>query len=168
MPLLIANFDQQSIVSRDDVLTAVRRLPRLHYAALDVIRYDPKRQIATTLSYLFEESTPIQANGLYYQERDTAVVILFFFNSRQSFLHVLYHEIGHHVFLRVLSQAQRDAWFYQVRPAEPAAISHRAQRNAREDFAECYAAWCLESPLLPKLPVRFNFFANSVFPLPNS
>lgn len=166
MRLLVANFDKQSIVSRDEVIATVRRLPKRHYSSLNVIRYDPRRLIASTMMHLFEDRSPTQSKGIYYQDQSISVIVLFEFQDIRSFERVLFHEIGHFVFMRVLRQSDRDEWFYKIRPSEAGSVTAYGNRNAKEDFAECYAAWCHESPALPRKPLRFQFLREKVFPIP--
>jgi hypothetical protein len=163
MRLLVANFDSQQIVTREQVVEAVLALPYRHISGIQVIRYDPSRTIATTLSYLSEQPSVISSQGLFYHDRESAVIVLFGFSSRAQFYHVLYHEIGHYVFLRRLDQAQRDVWMYRIRKAEPGTVSAYAGRNSREDFAETYAFWCTRRERLASFPMRYTFFAERVF-----
>jgi len=163
MRLLIANFDAQEIVTREQVVEAVLRLPAPHIHGIQVVRYDPRREIATTLSYLEERPTVVSSHGLFFHDRETAVIVLFQFDSVAGFLHVLYHEVGHYVFLRVLTQEQRDDWMYRVRRRESAGVTAYARRNAREDFAETYAFHYTGRLAGAGFPLRAAFFSQSVF-----
>lgn len=164
MPLLVVNFEQQSVVSREEIREAVLALPKRHIHGINMIRYDPYRTIASTLAYLDQHPGPISSHGLFYYDREFAVIVLFRFATRTDFLHVLYHEIGHFVFLRVLSQQQRDYWMYQIRPHFPDSVTAYAHKNSREDFAECYAFYCTRRDQLQSFPQRFRFFSEVVFP----
>lgn len=164
MNLLVANFDCQSIVSVDQVVRAVRTLPYRHVNGIQVIRYDPRRAIPTTLSYMGNQVPMVSSRGMFFHDRDTSVIVLFYFESTGSFYHVLYHEIGHYVFLKYLSQAQRDQWMYGVRMDEKAYVTPYASRNSREDFAETYAVFCTSADTLKSFPKRFDFMNRQVFP----
>jgi hypothetical protein len=118
MRLLVANFERQNIVAKSQVIQAVKRLPRAHYEGLQAIRYDPHRTFATHLSFVHQKPFSLRTMGFYYHESDLSVIIIFPFKTSSEFYHVLYHEIGHYVFLRVLSQAHRDQWFHKIRPKE--------------------------------------------------
>lgn len=164
MRLLIANFDKQSIVSQEEVIGAVRRLPKSHYANIQAIRYDPKRTLATAVSALQNRPSSPRTSGFFYHEHEygLSVIVLFRFRSRKEFHHILYHEIGHFVFLKVLQQGLRDEWF-SLRRGEKRCVSHEARRNAREDFAETYAYYCTTPVRLSTVPRKRAFIRDSVF-----
>jgi len=165
MRLVVANFDRQRIVSKGQVVAAVKRLPQNHYAGIRAIRYDPHRTLATQLSYLNHKPSSTRTQGIYYHDQDLSVIVIFRFNSASQFYHILYHEIGHYVFLRVLSQEQRDRWFYHIRPSENRFVSSQARQNSREDFAESYAYYCTSpSRLLLETPRKAAYFQNTIFP----
>lgn len=163
MRLLIANFDRQKIVSKDQVIRAVYRLPKAHYKGIQAIRYDPYRTLATTMSYLQNKPSSPRTRGFYYHEQDLSVIIIFPFRTLAEFYHILYHEIGHYVFLRVLSQSQRDEWFFKVRPQEKKFVSIEARQNSREDFAETYAFYCTKPSHLSIVPRKADFLQEIVF-----
>jgi hypothetical protein len=164
MRLLIADFDHQDIVSKQEVIGAVRRLPKSHYAGIQAIRYDPKRTLATMVSALMNRPSSPHTNGFFYQDHEygLSVIVLFRFSSREEFYHILYHEIGHFVFLKVLLQSQRDAWF-SLRRGETRTVSRQARKNAREDFAETYSFYCTRPSRLASVPRKRAFFRESVF-----
>lgn len=163
MRLVVANFDRQHIVSKEQVVAAVQRLPRSHYTGIRAIRYDPHRTLATQLFYLNNKPSSPRTQGIYYHDQDLSVIVIFQFNSASQFYHILYHEIGHYVFLRVLCQEQRDRWFYHVRPCENRFISLQARQNSREDFAETYAFYCTSPSRLQDTPLKAAYFQNSIF-----
>ncbi|MFP4393356.1 MAG: hypothetical protein ACOC43_00810 [Desulfohalobiaceae bacterium] len=165
MPLAIVNFSRQSLVDKQEVLQAVKRLPREHYAGLKIIRFDPHRTLATYMSYLQDQPSSSGTRGTYLHswESSESVVIIYPFSSRAELFHALYHEIGHHVFLRVLGQEQRNQWFFQIRPAEEGYVTPRAGKNAREDFAETYACYCANPGRLYRAPLKRDFLQREVF-----
>lgn len=163
MRLLIANFDCQNIVSKAYVSKAIQRLPKAHYAGINVVRYDPKRTLAAAISCFEYKPVFPQAKGLYYHEQELSVIIVFRFQTPDEFKHILYHEIGHYVFLRTLNQKQRDKWFYAIRPNETNYVSANAKQNSREDFAETYAHYCTTSKHLFKIPLKTDFIHKMLF-----
>lgn len=163
MHILVANFDKQQIVTREEVVSALVALPADHIRQIQVVRYDPLRTIPNTLAMLSETPARADVSGTYYHGRDLSVIVLFRFRSKAEFLHILYHEVGHFVFLRVLRQDQRDIWLYQIRPTERTTVSAYAARTAREDFAETYAVWMTRPDILETTPLRRAFFAEQVF-----
>ncbi len=145
------------------MIQAIHRLPKSHYQGIQAIRYDPNRTLATTISCLDNKPSSPRTQGYYYHEKDMSVIIVFPFESLTEFYHILYHEIGHYVFLRTLDQRQRDYWMYKVRAEEKKWISVQARQNAREDFAETYAFFCLNSSRLLTVPLKSSFFQDIVF-----
>ena len=142
---------------------AIRRLPQSHYSGIRAIRYDPYRTLVTSLSFLNQKPSTLRTKGLYYHEQDLSVIIVFHFTSISQFHHILYHEIGHYVFLRVLNQEQRNKWFYSIRPSEDKHVSPQAKQNSQEDFAETYAFYCTKPFRLNLISQKARFIRDSVF-----
>jgi hypothetical protein len=163
MRILIANFDKQSIVTKEEVMQALLRLPQAHIRKLQAVRYDPWRTIANAMTLAEDIPNSPNVMGTFYHSREFSVIVIFAFTSKAGFLHTLYHEVGHCVFLRTLNQQQRDQWMYRIRKQEAATVSAYARRNAREDFAETYAAWATASTTLNNVPLRARFFREVVF-----
>lgn len=163
MRLLVANFDQQDIVTTAEVTEALLRLPAPHIRDLQVVRYDPWRSIANAMTLAEELPNSPRVSGSFYHRRDLSVIVLFRFNSREEFYQVLYHEVGHCVFLRALNQQQRDDWMYRIRRSESATVSAYAKRNSREDFAETYSAYANQSERLRYVPLKTAFMREVVF-----
>ncbi len=163
MRLIVGNFDKQQIVTREQVVMAIRRLPQSHYAGIRAIRYDPYRTLATHFSFINQKPSTLRTKGLYYHEHNLSVIIVFQFTSISQFHHILYHEIGHYVFLQVLNQEHRNRWFYSIRPSEDKYVSSQARQNSREDFAETYAFYCTEPSRLNLIPHKATFIRDRVF-----
>ncbi|MFW5863778.1 MAG: putative zinc-binding metallopeptidase [Desulfohalobiaceae bacterium] len=117
------------------------------------------------MSYLQNQPSSVGTRGTYLHSWDSSqsVIVIYPFRSRAEFFHALYHEIGHHVFLRVLLQQQRDKWFFKVRPHEQGFVTQRAAKNAREDFAETYACYCASPQLLFRAPKKRDFVQLEAF-----
>ncbi len=163
MQILVAGFDRQNFVTRDEVVEALLRLPELHLRGIKVVRYDPNRIIATTMTWMTEERISPGTRGSYYQSENMSAIVVWKFNSRAEFFHILYHEVGHYVFMKTLRQPQRNQWMYEIRQQEPQSVSAYAQKNSREDFSESYAAWVNNDPSLDKCPLRKAFISMVVF-----
>lgn len=161
--LLLAGFFQQSLVSTEQVVDAIEALPISHIEGLQVVRYDPQRTIQQAIAQ--SSGTQIEYNvmGAFYYSLDMTGIVLYRFHSVEQFYHMLYHEIGHYVFLRVMDQDLRDEWIYRVRPAQKAFVSHYATSSANEDFAESYAFFCVYPQTLWKIPPKMRFIAEKVF-----
>ena len=82
--------------------------------------------------------------------------------ERAQAVHLLLHELGHHVFHRGIDGRTRKKWVTEVHP-RPGSISGYADRNATEAFAEGYAAFVLDLPSLRRLPAKHGFFREHVF-----
>ena len=163
MQILVAGFDHQNLVSRDEVVAALMRLPELHLRGIKVVRYDPNRIIATSLNWLSDEPVAPGTRGSYFQNENMSAIVVWKFTSRHEFFHILYHEIGHYVFMRTLLQPQRDQWMKEIRKHEKQTVSDYARKNSREDFAESYAAWVTNDPAMDQCPLRKAFMSKVVF-----
>ena len=164
MRVAIVNFSRQSLVSPHEIRAAVERLPREHYAKIKIIRYDPERSLALEMAYINNNPESLRARGTYLHDWDSSdsVVVIYPFKTKDGFFHTLYHEIGHHVFFRVLDQGLRDEWF-ALRRAEKGFVSKRARKDAREDFAETYSCLCFRTHLLYHAPGKADFMRRKVF-----
>lgn len=163
MQILVAGFDQQKLVSRDEVVAALLKLPELHLRGIKVVRFDPHRIIANTMTWLAEEPIARGTRGSYYQTDNMSAIVVWKFETRAEFFWILYHEVGHYVYMRNLRQPQRDQWMKEIRPKEPQTVSEHARKNSREDFSESYAAWVNKDTRLDKCPLRRAFIAKVVF-----
>lgn len=165
MQILIAGFESQSIVSRDEVIDALLRLPELHLRGIKVVRYDPNKVIATSMIWLMDEPVSPGTRGSYYQTDNFSAIVVWKFTSRAEFYHILYHEVGHYVFMQTIQQPARDQWMYDIRKQEPQTVSQYAKKNSREDFAESYAAYVTQNTSLDACPLRRAYMATRVFKL---
>lgn len=163
MQILVAGFDGQNIVTREEVISALKRLPELHLRGIKVVRYDPLRVIATSMTWLFDEPVAPRSRGSYYQSENFSAIVVWKFTSRSEFYHILFHEVGHYVFMKMLRQPARNKWIYDIRKWEPHSVSSYAGKNSREDFAESYAAFLNKNPALDSCPMRKAFLKEEVF-----
>jgi hypothetical protein len=159
----VLGFSSQSIITVDYVLQTFGSLPRKHQLGIRLIRYDPLRRVALAINRHLEPNITASVQGSFYQSDTLSAIIIWKFHSAMEFRHILFHEVAHHVFVKVLPQEARDRWFYEVRPREAKTVSEYACKNAREDFSECYASWFTNAALLEACPVRYAFFEQLVF-----
>ena len=164
MRLAIVDFSKQNLVSPEDVKAAVQRLPKEHYARIRSIWYDPNRSLAYEMAYMNNDPESLKAGGTYLHDwsNSVSVVVIYPFRTRDEFFHTLYHEIGHHVFLRVLDQNLRDEWF-ALRNVEKKFVSARARKNSKEDFSETYSCCCFRVHLQYRAPEKTDFMLKRVF-----
>ena len=83
-------------------------------------------------------------------------ILIYKFRTKEEFKHILYHEIGHHVFRHKLNSVQRKKWVTQVYP-KSAHVSEYATTNANEDFAETYAFYVQNSIRVSAIPTKLEF-----------
>lgn len=157
--LQLNNFAAQTLVGVDDILEQIDRLPAFHLQRLKEIVYDPLRLLQ---KYLVAPLQPIHrdAQGAFIQSHRT--IAIHEIRSRHQFFHVLFHELGHHVYFQVIGGQLKKQWVTQIRHNQDC-ISKYAQTNAAEDFAECYASYLLNPDALKTIPVKFNFLKQRVF-----
>jgi hypothetical protein len=159
----VLGFSIQSMVSVDYVLQTFQSLPAWHRWGIRLIRYDPLRNVAQAINEYLEPTVAPSVQGSFYHSETLSAIIIWKFRSVAEFRHILFHEVGHHVFARVIAQAARDRWFYEVRPKEGRTVSAYACKNAREDFSECYASWFTQPELLEQCPLRKAFLQEEIF-----
>ena len=128
------------------LVTALAVLPDFHLAGLRYVKFDPERGVVMAGWYDHE------ARGIH----------IFCATDIPDLLETLYHEIGHHVFWKVLSIDQRADWVMVVSPGA-GSVSLYAERNAREDFAETYAWYVLDYIEPASLEAKLKFMHEVVF-----
>tara|TARA_B110000003_G_C16633046_1_gene527380 strand:+ start:344 stop:847 length:504 start_codon:yes stop_codon:yes gene_type:complete len=163
MATQILGFSQQNLVARSQVVQAFERVPRQHRRGIHLIRYDPHKLIAQTINQFSDQSIGHSVKGSYYTSEDLKAVVIWRFHRVEEFYHILYHEVGHHVFHKYLQQSERDEWLYGVRKRELTTVSDYACTNAREDFSECYAYKLQGLRELALCPERAAYFDQYVF-----
>lgn len=123
----VVGFAHQAI-SPGDVVAAIRRVPNFHLAGLNEIVLDQSEASFHKLG--------VQA---YYCQADRRICFLHL-PKPSLFRHVLYHEIGHHVFALVLSSKVKTLWVNRIALQMPSVSAYGAT-NPQEDFAEAYAMY---------------------------
>ena len=123
----VVGFAHQA-VGPEDVVTAIRRVPNFHLAGLNEIAFDR--------SDAGFHKPGVQA---YYRQADRRIGFLYL-PKPNLFRHVLYHEIGHHVFALVISSKVKTLWVNRIALQTPSVSTYGAT-NAQEDFAEAYAVY---------------------------
>ncbi len=161
--LLLSGFYKQRLVTNEQIVEALSALPSRHIEGLQVIKYDPEREIQRALATTKNVRIERHVMGAFYYASDLAGIVIYRFDNELDFYHMLYHELGHYVFLRILNQALRDEWIYRVRGSTSLFVSHYAATTAVEDFAECYAHFCVFPQVLAKIPAKMRFIAETVF-----
>ena len=164
--VLISGFGAQSIVTTDEIVAAIEILPDVHLQGLENITYDPERTIPVALSWAWLEHfqtyrpLPHHAAGQYVSE---GCVAIYTFATKHRFYAILYHEIGHYVYHRVLAEPTQSLWRDSIYAAS-GHVSEYASRKPGEDFAETYMHYVLyRDALASGLPAKHAFMRDAVF-----
>ncbi|TMO66615.1 hypothetical protein [Pseudoalteromonas aurantia] len=154
MSLVIKDFDQQNVVSKDHVVRSIKRIPQHHMRGLRYVVYDKARFFQR--SYEDIRSVNYQVLGTYNNLPNNFICI-FKFSTVKEFEHILYHEVGHHVYQHVLTPKLRRQWVYELVNIYPGFISNYATKSPEEDFCECYAYFYTLPSRLQKFGVKYKF-----------
>lgn len=157
--LKVTNFGAQSVIGIDRILKHIDRLPQFHLQRLKEITYDPQR-LMPVIAGGDMETVPSNAQGLFIQSHRT--IAIHHIESEAQFLHVLFHELGHHVYFQVIGSQLKKRWVTEI-CRNDGFVSEYAARNAAEDFAECYVAYLLEPDEFKSMRLKYRFFKESVF-----
>ena len=160
--LWLAGFRAQNVVTTDEIVAAIDRVPNHQLEGLRGIVYDPER--VTQELTPFPEPWRFRIKGAFFQSE--RCVVVYDFETKARFEHILYHEIGHYVYQYVLSSFRRKRWVTQLYPASRY-VTKVASRNASEDFAESYATFLCEPQRLLQIPKKHAFIRGDVFELRN-
>ena len=153
MELLIKGFKKQDKITLQQVIDSIMEIPQRHRKLLRAIVYDPKRLFQR--SYVVPKSINFNALG-EYDRCPLEHILIYDFKDLNQFRHVLYHEMGHHVYWRILDSKMRKTWVTQVSREEPK-VSEYAKRNASENFAESYAFYIQNPSILLNMPIKRDF-----------
>ncbi len=156
--LLVSGFARQSRVSVNDIAAIIDAVPAGHLARLDMITYDPDWETDSALT--LRDTCPKGSKAVYLRKEHR--ILVFDFDSPEQFRHILYHEIGHHVFERVLSSYARKRWVTIINP-HSRYVTRYAARNAAEDFAESYAVFLRDPKRLELILRKYTFLRDEVF-----
>ena len=155
MRLAIKGFNNQ-IVSAEDVLRLLQVLPTQHIAGLQSIVYSSVQEFRS-----LGVNVPCSCIGAYYP--DYRAVVIHRIESKQTFAHVLYHEIGHYVYSVVIGSYLKKQWCNSFCKSSQH-VSPYAATNASEDFAECYAFYSQKNwSKFSSNPAKLAFIKKYVF-----
>jgi hypothetical protein len=93
---------------------------------------------------------------------DKRQILVFSFDDAAELQHILYHEIGHHVFDRVLESTLRKKWVTLINP-DSRHVTRYATIDPLEDFAECYAMFVRDPKKLQTIHAKYTFLRDHVF-----
>jgi hypothetical protein len=156
--LRISGFSSQSVVALDSIKSAIDALPRYHLSGIDEIRYQTDHLYITNDGEYFY--TPRFSKAVFVQ--NDKIILMHDFKSLEEFHHVIYHEIGHHVFYRIINGAIRKQWVTDIyRSSRP--VTQYGHKNASEDFAECYAYFLTKPKQLNVIDSKYRFMRDKIF-----
>lgn len=159
--LRLSGFSLQQVVSVDDILRALDPLPAFHLEGLQEIAFEPWGMPGAASESLLPAGLRQRVRGEFVQQQRR--IVLYALDSPAAALHVLLHEIGHHVFFLALNSRVKKRWVTQIYPHSPCATDYGA-RNACEDFSESYALYQTDPQRLVRLvPEKHAFMRDWVF-----
>jgi hypothetical protein len=155
--LALRGFTAQSSVSADAVANAIEWLPGFHLEGLREIVYSTQ----DALHYPSLAPPSAAAGWAEYVQAERSV-FLYRSDDTELFWHVLYHEIGHHVYFLVISSRVKKRWVTAIWPRSECATPY-GSTSAAEDFAECYALYAQHTRSLEAFPAKLEFMRDEVF-----
>jgi len=102
------------------------------------------------------DAAAIACNGLQCR------IFVYRTDDPELFWHVLYHEIGHHVYFLVLGSASKKRWATAIYPRSQCPTPY-GYSGVAEDFAECYALYAQHTRSLEAFPAKLEFMRDEVF-----
>lgn len=153
--MIVKDFDRQSILSPSEVGALVKRLPKAHVLGLRTILYKPAAEFAR-----LQIPIDLGCKGAFYPEFHA--VVIFDLVNKSLAPHILYHEVGHYVFHRVLDSYVKKAWVMEI-CGQSQPTSDYGKRNPVEDFAESYAVYAQDPRRLTRIPAKHRFMRSKVF-----
>ena len=158
--LRITGFHQQSIVTVEEIVSAIDRLPSFHLEGLREIRFAPEDLIYHSSDY-YEAHLPGPRKAEFRQPERR--ILIYDFDSKSMFYQLLYHEIGHFVYFLAINSVVKKQWVTKVHPGLPSTTPY-GSRNFAEDFAESYACFVRDQEdLRRRLPEKWQFMRDKVF-----
>jgi hypothetical protein len=140
-------------------------IPTMCVLVININRSDPIDSKSTTFLKEYDPFTPrsyTQLRTVNYRavgKYDSAPIdhiAIYKFKDKTELSHILYHEIGHHVFKRYLDSVKRKEWVTKVYPNSDH-VSEYAKTNVSEDFAETYTFYIANPTSLVSIPSKLKF-----------
>lgn len=150
----------QNNVSVEYIIRCLEALPAEHLSGLSEIEYDPSRETQSLFTQFGQRVSSGKEQGQFLQRSRS--VVLYTFNTVEDFRHLLYHELGHHVYYNVIDSITKKKWVTEIYPGS-AFVTDYASKNASEDFAECYAFYVNNPGALRRIQRKYSFMLNHIF-----
>jgi hypothetical protein len=158
--LTIRGFSGLARVSVDQIVNWVESAPAFHLVGLTAIIYDPHHQLDPAAT---DSALPASAAHKAQYVKAKRHILVHDFADTAELQHILYHELGHHVWDQVLNTMLRRHWLLELSQRRSRRVTRYAQRNALEDFAESYAVFLCDPARLGPLQRKYDFLRNNVF-----
>jgi hypothetical protein len=155
--LFVRGFAVQRLVSPDEIADAIQWLPGFHLEGLREVIYAPTEALAYPS---LGGGRPFSECAEYVQRERT--IFVYRLDNEALFWHVLYHEIGHHVYFLVIDSSAKKHWAGDVHRSSACPTSY-AYSSPAEDFAECYALYARHTRMLSDFPEKSRFMQDRVF-----
>jgi len=155
--VVVRGFAAHPFVSAEQIASAIRWLPAYHVEGLREIVYSPREPL-----HYPSLGVPSASRGHAEFVQNERTIFVYRTDDVALFWHVLYHEIGHHVFFVVLGSTLKKRWVMDIYPGSECATAY-GYTSAAEDFAECYALYAQQTRSLVAMPAKLGFMREGVF-----
>lgn len=155
--LIVRGFAAQGSVSAEQIASAIEWLPAFHLQGLREIVYSSGEPL-----YYPSLGAASPAGGCAEYVQAERTIFVYRTDDAALFWHVLYHEIGHHVYFLVIGSAAKKHWATGIYPGSRCATQY-GYSSAAEDFAECYSLYAQHTRSLGGFPRKLAFMRERVF-----
>ncbi len=140
-----------------DIVGWCEQLPQFHLEGLREIAYARRSGL-----YYPSLDQPSSTSGHAEYVQSERRIRFYDIGESALFRHVLFHEIGHHVFFLVIGSCVKKQWVTRIYPHSSCATRY-GTTNATEDFAECYALYAQGGVMLKRFPEKYAYMHDQVF-----
>lgn len=151
-------FRQCPWASPESVAQVLEMLPKHLLSGLAHIRYLSRALVPSTTTWVSAPGN-VSLSGVYSQEDRT--ILIQAVHSRTKLFHVLFHELGHHIYFALLDSVEKKHWVVDIWGSEDP-VSEYGKRNAAEDFAELFALYLQGTSLLIDRPIKTRFLRETL------
>lgn len=132
----------------------LEQVPPSHLVKLHQIKHKANGSFCGDARFVIQKSGSPRS----YVKKETYVIELYRLHQMEAVKWALFHELGHFVFYKHLSPALRKQWVTELCSAEKP-ITQYGERNAQEEFAECYACYLANRRKLSVLPAKYKYMS---------
>jgi len=158
--LTIRGFSGQTRMNVEQIVNWIEAAPAFHLVGLTAIIFDPQHLLDLAAT---DSALPTHATHKAQYVKIEQHILVHDFDNAEELQHILYHELGHHVWDRILTTTLRRQWLLELSLRKSRRVTRYAQRNGLEDFAESYAIFLSDPARLEPLHRKYTFLRNQVF-----